>query len=86
METFEARQIRCPRLGGEVTFAYCRQEGGDLPCHRIAACWQGILPVESLLKPGPGTDGREGRSGSAPADRLSLVLAAAHRAKGGKAP
>ncbi len=37
--------IRCPRLGGEVTFAYCRIEGGDLPCARIIPCWENFLPI-----------------------------------------
>jgi hypothetical protein len=48
-------QIRCPRLGGEVTFAYCRVEGGDIPCMRIVACWHSCLPVlvylEEILTP-----------------------------------
>jgi hypothetical protein len=43
-------QMRCPRLGGDVTFAYCEQEGGDLPCLRIIACWQPFFPVEAYLR------------------------------------
>ena len=42
--------IRCPRLGREVTFAYCQREGGDLPCPRILACWQPYFPVETYLR------------------------------------
>jgi len=42
--------IRCPRLGGQVTFGYCRREAGDLPCHRTILCWQGRFPVEAFLK------------------------------------
>ncbi len=42
--------IRCPRLGGEVTFGYCRIEGGELPCMRIIACWQSTLPIEEFLR------------------------------------
>ena len=48
-EGFDHLEIRCPRLGGEVTFAYCRVEGGDLPCMRIVACWQRCLPIEDYL-------------------------------------
>ena len=42
--------IRCPRLGGEAPFTYCLKEAGDLPCHRIIACWQAFLPVEAFLR------------------------------------
>jgi hypothetical protein len=42
--------IRCPRLGGEVTFGYCRIEGGDLPCMRIIACWRSTLQIEEFLR------------------------------------
>jgi hypothetical protein len=42
--------MRCPRLGGEVTFSYCLVEGGDLPCPRIIICWQPYFPVEAYLR------------------------------------
>lgn len=47
---YDNLEIRCPRLGGEVAFAYCRKEGGDLPCRRILACWQLYFPVETYLR------------------------------------
>jgi hypothetical protein len=47
---YEQLEIRCPKLGGEVTFAYCRREGGDLPCPRTLLCWQPHFPVESYLR------------------------------------
>ncbi|MBN1932502.1 MAG: hypothetical protein JW786_12940 [Desulfobacterales bacterium] len=50
MEQFNHIEIRCPRLGGEVTFAYCRKEDDDLPCPRIIKCWQAYFPVEQFLK------------------------------------
>ena len=43
-------EIRCPRLGGQVTFSYCRREGGTLPCQRTIVCWQGRFPVEAFLR------------------------------------
>jgi hypothetical protein len=42
--------IRCPKLGDEMTFAYCLQESGDLPCARIVRCWSSCFDVESFLK------------------------------------
>ena len=50
MEKYDHLEIRCPRLGGEVTFAYCKQEGGNFPCPRIITCWQAYFPVEVLLR------------------------------------
>lgn len=46
----EQHLIRCPRLGGEAPLTYCLQEAGDLPCHRIAFCWQPFFPVEAYLR------------------------------------
>lgn len=46
---YDSLQIRCPRLGGEVTFAYCKVEGGDIPCMRIVACWNSCLNVSGYL-------------------------------------
>jgi hypothetical protein len=46
----EQLQIRCPRLGGEVTLAYCLREGGDLPCPRSVRCWNPYLPIEAFLR------------------------------------
>ena len=49
-ERYDHLEIRCPRLGGEVTFKYCRVEGGDIPCIRIVACWQCCIPVAQYLR------------------------------------
>jgi hypothetical protein len=46
----ELWQTRCPRLGGEVTFGYCKREGGDIPCPRTLLCWQGSFAVEVHLR------------------------------------
>jgi hypothetical protein len=42
--------IRCPRLGDEITFSYCLQESGELPCARIVRCWSSRFDVEFFLK------------------------------------
>ena len=46
----DSKLIRCPKLGDEMTFGYCLQESGDLPCVRIIRCWQAAFEIESLLK------------------------------------
>ncbi len=47
---YDDRLIRCPKLGDEMTFAYCRQEAGNLPCARIIRCWTPFFDVEKFLK------------------------------------
>ena len=43
---YAEKEIRCPRLGGPVTFEYCRVERGDLPCPRAISCWRAYFDVE----------------------------------------
>lgn len=47
---YDHLEIRCPRLGSEVTFAYCETEGGNHPCSRILTCWQPYFSVETYLR------------------------------------
>jgi hypothetical protein len=50
MNAYDHLEIRCPRLGHELNFSYCRREAGDLPCHRTIQCWQAFFPVEAYLR------------------------------------
>jgi hypothetical protein len=43
-------EIRCPRLGGEVSLVYCLKEGGNIPCPRTILCWQPYFDVEAQLR------------------------------------
>jgi len=47
---YDHKLIRCPKLGDEMTFAYCLREAGDLPCARIIQCWSRSFDVASFLK------------------------------------
>jgi hypothetical protein len=49
-QPYDHLELRCPRLGGEVTFAYCQVEAGDLPCPRTIGCWEPYFPVEAYLR------------------------------------
>ncbi|MBN2351204.1 MAG: hypothetical protein JXD23_01450 [Spirochaetales bacterium] len=49
MESYDGREIRCRRLGHDLTFAYCRAEREGRPCPRIMECWRAVLPVEDWL-------------------------------------
>lgn len=46
----ESYQIRCPKLGHQISFSYCRNENGFQPCPRILDCWFEHFDVEAHLK------------------------------------
>ena len=41
---------RCPRLGQEITFGYCRRETAGKPCRLILDCWWERFDVRSFLQ------------------------------------
>ena len=48
---FDALERRCPRLGGPISFGYCRTTGEDrLPCWKIFDCWWESFDVVEYLK------------------------------------
>ncbi len=42
--------IRCPRLGHEIYFNYCRFENNGLPCFKTLDCWFNYFDVHAHLK------------------------------------
>jgi hypothetical protein len=65
---------RCPRLGQEIKFFYCRQESGELPCTRVVQCWSPSFDVEALLKENLTPENWQRFVSSKPKDKvLSLV-------------
>lgn len=49
IEQHDDKQMRCPRVGGEVTFRFCRFENNMLPCRFIAGCWRMQLDINGFL-------------------------------------
>ncbi|MGD0915123.1 MAG: hypothetical protein ABSB22_01585 [Thermodesulfobacteriota bacterium] len=49
IEAHDALIIRCPQLGGEVPFHYCRTVNEDLPCRRILVCWEFRVEISKFL-------------------------------------
>ncbi|KPK26902.1 MAG: hypothetical protein AMJ61_07660 [Desulfobacterales bacterium SG8_35_2] len=43
-------QIRCPRLGQQIHFSYCRQENMGLPCFKTLDCWYIHFNVVDYLR------------------------------------
>ena len=46
---FDHVGARCPKLGGEVTFAYCRVLADGLPCSRALVCFERKFPVAEFF-------------------------------------
>jgi len=46
----DERLTRCPMLGHDVSFAYCRQTGSSMPCHKILDCWFEVFPVADFVR------------------------------------
>jgi hypothetical protein len=43
--------IRCPRLGSDVGFGYCRKCGdGQSPCFKVFDCWWKTFDVVAYFK------------------------------------
>jgi len=43
-------QVRCPRLGHEIYFKYCRRENMGQPCFKVLDCWFPYFQVEEFLR------------------------------------
>ena len=43
-------EIRCPRLGHQITFSYCRSENYGLPCFKTLDCWYNHFSVEEFMR------------------------------------
>ena len=49
-ESYDQLTIRCPSLGGEVPFSYCRKQGKGDPCARLPRCWMERLDIVAYIK------------------------------------
>ena len=43
-------EIRCPRLGHQISFSYCRSENRGLPCFKTLDCWYDHFLVEEYFR------------------------------------
>ena len=44
------RTRRCPKLGHDINFSYCRSPGSELPCGKILDCWWETFDVEGFIR------------------------------------
>jgi hypothetical protein len=50
IKAYDDNMIRCPRVGGEVNFKFCRTENNMLPCRWIVGCWQRRIEINNFLE------------------------------------
>jgi hypothetical protein len=51
VEEHDDRQRRCPRLGGAVSFRYCRScEENQQPCFKIMDCWWEAFDITAYVE------------------------------------
>ena len=81
MTKYDHLELRCPRLGGEVMFQYCKREGGDLPCPRILSCWSSFFPVEAYLRDQMSGEDWNRFTSRTPKDKVTTLLELIDRAK-----
>lgn len=41
---------RCPLLGHQISFSYCRTPGADIPCRKIFDCWWELFDIKGFME------------------------------------
>lgn len=74
---------RCPRLGGEVTFGYCKICGDEnKPCFKVLDCWWERFDVVAHMRQRlPADDFAALSSARTPPDKLTSLLDLIHQAQ-----
>ncbi len=49
MDQYDDKTIRCPRVGGEVNFRFCRFENNMLPCRWIVGGWEMRVDMNKFM-------------------------------------
>jgi len=84
MEVHDNLIIRCPQLGGEVPFRYCRTVNEDLPCRRIMVCWEFRIEISKFLSDHYSIEQIQRALAPPTKTRLDTILELIEKAKKGK--
>lgn len=74
-------QIRCPRLGHQISFPYCLSENDGLPCSRTIDCWDDYFEVEEFLRKRLSLDEWEKAFKTPPKPKMISLIELIERAK-----
>ena len=81
------KEIRCPRLGGPVSFRYCETTGfAGKPCFKIADCWWQHFDVVGYLQKRLTAEELRQVLESRPQPRLTGIMAQIAQARRNSAP
>lgn len=47
---FDHIEVRCPKMGHQINFGYCRTVSDGLPCPRAIDCFYYTFPVEAYFR------------------------------------
>jgi hypothetical protein len=84
IEEYDGLIIRCPMLGGEVPFRYCRTLNDELPCRKIIICWEYRMEIGKFLGDHYSIDQIEKALAPPTKTRLETILELIEKAKKGK--
>lgn len=81
IEEHDALVIRCPQLGGEIPFRYCRTVNENLPCRRIVVCWEFRVEISKFLSEHYSVDQIQCALAPSAKSRLDTILEMIEKAK-----
>lgn len=84
IEEHDELTIRCPMLGGEVPFRYCRTLNEELPCRKIIICWEFRMEIAKFLSDHYSLDQIEKALTPPTKTRLETILELIEKAKKSK--
>ena len=50
LTTYDSLERRCPTLGHQINFSYCRTVDLKLPCKKILDCWFQYFDIQDFVK------------------------------------
>ena len=71
---YDSEEIRCRKLGHNLTFKYCRKESVDEPCGSIIDCWFSRTKILEYLNNQYGTEFLHEFINRKKNDRMSSIL------------
>jgi hypothetical protein len=50
IDQYDDKTRRCPMLGHEIEFSYCRMPGKQVPCSKIYDCWWERFDIAGFMQ------------------------------------
>lgn len=77
----EDDEIRCPRLGHQISFSYCRSENKGKPCFKALDCWHVHFDVVGFFKAELSAEDWDKTFGAPPKPKLLSLVELIEQAK-----